>query len=51
MKQLSDGKGDAAIMPKLIGEITLNNLGITEIETSPQLALKSALKKRQLSAL
>ena len=35
LKQLSAGKGDAAIMPKLIGLVTLKRLKMSGIETSP----------------
>jgi len=37
LKQLSAGKADAAIMPKLVGLITLKKLKLSGIETSPQL--------------
>ena len=37
LKQLSAGKGDAAIMPKLVGIVTAKKLNLSEIETSPQL--------------
>ena len=37
LKQLASGIGDAAIMPKLVGLVTVKNLHIPGIETSPQL--------------
>jgi len=37
LKQLAVGKGDAAIMPKLVGIVTAKKLNLSEIETSPQL--------------
>jgi PAS domain S-box-containing protein len=37
LKQLAAGKGDAAIMPKLVGIITAKKLTLSEIETLPQL--------------
>ena len=37
LKQLATGKGDAAIMPKLVGIVTAKNLNLSDIETSPQL--------------
>jgi len=37
LKQLAAGKGDAAIMPKLVGIITAKKLNLQDIETSPQL--------------
>ncbi len=37
LKLLSSGKGDAAIMPKLVGIVTAKRLNLSEIETSPQL--------------
>ena len=35
MKQLAAGNGDAAIMPKLVGIVTLQRLGMTGIVSSP----------------
>lgn len=35
LKQLAAGKGDAAIMPKLVGIVTLKKLNIIDIDTSP----------------
>jgi len=37
LKQLAAGKGDAAIMPKLVGIATAKKLNLSDIETSPQL--------------
>jgi len=37
LKQLSAGKGDAAIMPKLVGIVTAKKLNLVDIETSSQL--------------
>ena len=37
LRQLASGKGDAAIMPKLVGIITLRKLNLSNIETSPSL--------------
>ena len=37
LEQLAAGKGDAAIMPKLVGIITAKKLTLSEIETLPQL--------------
>jgi len=37
LQQLSAGKGDAAIMPKLVGIVTAKKLDLSNIETSPQL--------------
>ncbi|MEI6215545.1 MAG: transporter substrate-binding domain-containing protein [Desulfuromonadales bacterium] len=37
LKQLSAGKGDAAIMPKLVGIVTAKKLNLEDIETSSQL--------------
>lgn len=37
LQQLAAGKGDAAIMPKLVGMLTAKKLDLTGIETSPQL--------------
>jgi PAS domain S-box-containing protein len=37
LKQLAAEKGDAAIMPKLIGMVTAKKLNLVDIETSPQL--------------
>ena len=37
LKQLAAGKGDAAIMPKLVGIVTAKKLNLSNIETSPQL--------------
>ena len=35
LRQLSSGKGDAAIMPKLVGIITLKKLNLSNIDSSP----------------
>lgn len=37
LKQLAAGKGDAAVMPKLIGLVTAKKMNIVGIETSPLL--------------
>ena len=37
LQQLSAGKGDAAIMPKLVGIVTAKKLDLSNIETSPLL--------------
>ncbi len=37
LKRLAAGKGDAAIMPKLVGMMAVKNLNLSDIETSPQL--------------
>lgn len=37
LRQLASGKGDAAIMPKLVGIITLRKLNLSNIEPSPSL--------------
>ena len=37
LRQLAAGKADAAIMPKLVGIVTLKKLNLLNIETSPQL--------------
>lgn len=37
LKQLAAGKGDAAIMPKLVGMIMVKNLNLTKIEPSPKI--------------
>ena len=37
LKQLAAGKGDVAIMPKLIGLVTVKKLNLADIEASPQL--------------
>ncbi|MFZ4857885.1 MAG: transporter substrate-binding domain-containing protein [Desulfuromonadaceae bacterium] len=37
LKQLAAGKGDAAIMPKLVGLVVAKNLNLTEIEVSPEI--------------
>jgi len=36
-RQLASGKGDAAIMPKLVGIITLRRMNLSDIEPSPWL--------------
>jgi PAS domain S-box-containing protein len=35
LRQLSSGKGDAAIMPKLVGILTLKKLNLSNIDSSP----------------
>ena len=37
LKQLAAGKGDAAIMPKLVGLVVAKNLNLTEIDVSPEI--------------
>ncbi len=37
LRQLASGKGDAAIMPKLVGIITLRKMNLSNIEPSPSL--------------
>jgi len=37
LRQLDAGKGDAAIMPKLVGIVTAKRLNLPGIETSPQI--------------
>ena len=37
LKQLAAGKGDAAIMPKLVGLVVAKNLNLTEIEVSSEI--------------
>lgn len=39
LEQLAAGKGDLAILPKLIGLISINKLNLVNIETSPHLIL------------